>query len=52
MNIYTVAQATQGLSELIIKEKAQSKGVVIATDTRIKSDVFAKVCAGFCTQTE
>ena len=45
MNIYTVAQATQGLSELIIKEKAQSKGVVIATDTRIKSDVFAKVCA-------
>ncbi len=45
MNIYTVSQATQGLAELIIKNGYQHKGVVIACDTRIKSDEFSRICA-------
>lgn len=45
MNIYTVAQATQGLAKLVIQNGGQDKGVVIATDTRIKYDEFSKVCA-------
>ncbi len=47
MNIYTVAQATQGLANLIVKngEEAMKKGVAIACDSRICSDLFAKVSA-------
>lgn len=45
MNIYTVSQATKALSHLINKELLSDKGVVIASDTRIKSDEFSKVCA-------
>lgn len=45
MNIYTVAQATQGLAVLVNKENRAGDGVIIASDTRIKSDEFVKVCA-------
>ncbi len=45
MNIYTVAQATQGLAELIKKEKAESKGVAIAYDSRNNSKEFAQISA-------
>lgn len=45
MNIYTVAQATQGLSKLVLQNGGEKAGVVIATDTRIKYDEFSKVCA-------
>lgn len=47
MNVYTVARATQGLSEFIkgLGEEAKQKGVVISYDTRLKSDVFAKTAA-------
>ena len=45
MNIYTVAQATQGLAVLVNKENKACDGVIIASDTRIKSDEFVKVCA-------
>ena len=45
MNIYTVAQATQGLAVLVNKENMAGDGVIIASDTRIKSDEFVKVCA-------
>ena len=45
MNIYTVSQATQGLAALVNKENRASDGVIIASDTRIKSDEFVKVCA-------
>ena len=45
MNIYTVAQATQGLSVLINESKKADDGVIIASDTRIKSDKFVRVCA-------
>ena len=45
MNRFTVAQATQGLANLIIKEGRSSDGVVIAYDSRNNSDLFAKVSA-------
>ena len=45
MNIYTVAQATQGLAELVIKNGGEKRGVVIASDTRIKSDEFSEISA-------
>ncbi len=45
MNVYTVAQATQGLAVLVKKEGGENNGVIIASDTRIKSDEFVKVCA-------
>ncbi len=45
MNIYTVRKATQGLANFIIKEKAQSKGVAIAYDSRNRSEDFAEEAA-------
>ena len=45
MNIYTVAQATQGLAELIRQENAADKGVVIANDSRNNSRLFAEISA-------
>lgn len=44
MNIYTVAKATQGYSNYL-KKQAVSPSVAIAYDSRIKSDVFAKIAA-------
>lgn len=45
MNRFTVAQATQGLSNLIIKEGRTSDGVAIAYDSRNNSELFARVAA-------
>lgn len=45
MNVYTVAQATQGLANLIHKENRAADGVVIACDSRNNSELFAKVSA-------
>lgn len=45
MNIYTVRKATQGLANYIIKQKAQSKGVAIAYDSRFMSPEFADEAA-------
>ena len=45
MNIYTVAHATQGLANLIIDEKGESRGVVVGRDSRNNSEEFAKVTA-------
>ncbi len=45
MNVYTVAQATQGLANLILKEGRGNDGVVIAYDCRNNSETFAKVAA-------
>ena len=45
MNIYTVAKASQGLSDYLKKNFAEPS-VAIGYDSRIKSDVFAKVAAG------
>ena len=45
MNRFTVAQATQGLANLIIKEGRKDDGVAIAYDSRNNSALFAKVSA-------
>ncbi len=45
MNVYTVNQATQGLSDYLNSE-FKEPSVAIAYDSRIKSDVFAR-SAGF-----
>lgn len=45
MNVYTVAKASQGLADYLIKH-FDEPSVVIGYDSRIKSDVFAKVAAG------
>ncbi len=44
INIYTVRQATQGLSNYLNKECKEPK-VAIAYDSRIKSELFARECA-------
>ena len=45
MNIYTVAKATQGLADYLNKQREQPS-VCVGYDSRIKSDVFARVAAG------
>ncbi len=45
MNVYTVAHATQGLANLILDEKGENMGVVVARDSRNNSEIFAKVTA-------
>ena len=45
MNVYTVAKASQGLADYLCKNFT-NPSVVIGYDSRIKSDVFAKVAAG------
>ena len=45
MNVYTVAKASQGLADYL-KKHYESPSVAIGYDSRIKSDVFAKVSAG------
>ena len=45
MNVYTVARASQGLADYL-KKQFESPSVAIGYDSRIKSDVFAKVAAG------
>ena len=45
MNKYTVGKATQGLSNYIIKQKGENRGVAIAYDSRRKSDEFSKYAA-------
>ena len=45
MNIYVVAQATQGLANWV-KTQGGNQTVAISFDTRLKSDVFSKTAAG------
>ncbi len=45
MNVYTVAQTTQGIAALILKENGARRGVAIAYDSRNNSAAFARVCA-------
>ena len=44
MNVYTVAKATQGLANFLKKQYA-APSVAIGYDSRIKSDLFARVAA-------
>ena len=48
MNIYTVAKASQGLADYLLKKYGDGgmPSVVIGYDSRIKSDVFARTAAG------
>ena len=45
MNIYTVAQTTQALAELVIAEGGKDRGVAIAYDSRNNSKLFAETAA-------
>lgn len=45
MNVYTVAQTTQGLADLVVSANGQERGVAISYDSRIDSDTFAKTAA-------
>ena len=45
MNVYTVAQTTQGIAELIKAENGASRGVAIAYDSRNNSRLFAHAAA-------
>lgn len=46
MNVYTVAKASQGLANYVVKKYAATeRRIAISRDSRIKSDVFAKVAA-------
>ena len=45
MNVYTVAKASQGLADYLNKNFTEPS-VVIGYDSRIKSDLFARVAAG------
>ncbi len=45
MNVYTVAQTTQAIAELIMGENAAARGVAIAYDSRNNSALFAATAA-------
>ena len=45
MNVYTVAHATQGLSDLINKEGKAEMGVAVGCDSRNNSRLFAETAA-------
>lgn len=46
MNVYTVAKASQGLADYINRTAGSSPCIAVSYDSRIKSDVFARVAAG------
>ncbi len=47
MNIYTVAKASQGLADYVCKHYAEgARSIAVSYDSRIKSDLFAKVASG------
>lgn len=45
MNVYTVAQSTEGLARLIEDKHGEKRGVAIAYDSRHNSRLFAEVAA-------
>lgn len=45
INIYTVAKATQGLSNYLLKKYGKSASAVVGYDSRNKSNLFAKTTA-------
>ena len=46
MNVYTVAKASQGLANYVVKHYSESeRKIAISYDSRIKSDVFAATAA-------
>ena len=45
MNVYTVAKASQGLADYLVKNYGNEASVSIGYDSRIKSDLFARTAA-------
>lgn len=45
MNVYTVAKASQGLADYLVKTYGNQASVAIGYDSRIKSDLFAQTAA-------
>ncbi|MDE7083766.1 MAG: phospho-sugar mutase, partial [Clostridia bacterium] len=45
MNVYTVAAASQGLANYVVKNSPENKSVAVSYDSRINSDLFSKVAA-------
>lgn len=50
MNVYTVARATLGLANFVLKQNSGEKRVAIGYDTRIKSKLFAETAAKVLSQ--
>ena len=47
MNVYTVAKASQGLANYVVKQFPEEKrSIAISYDSRIKSDLFSQIAAG------
>ena len=47
MNVHTVAKASQGLADYVVKNFPKEKrSIAVSYDSRIKSDLFAKVASG------
>ena len=47
MNVHTVAKASQGLADYVIKHFPENqRRIAVSYDSRILSDVFARVAAG------
>lgn len=47
MNIYTVAKASQGLADYVVKHFApEERSIAVSYDSRIKSDLFARIASG------
>ena len=47
MNIHTVAKASQGLADYVVKHFSEKeRKIAVSYDSRIKSDLFARVAAG------
>ena len=45
MNVYTVAKASQGLADYVLRNYPEKPSIAIAYDSRIKSDLFSQVAA-------
>lgn len=46
MNIYTVAKASQGLADYVVKHyDEEARSIAVSYDSRIKSDLFARVAS-------
>ena len=47
MNVYTVAKASQGLADYVVKHFApEERKIAVSYDSRIKSDLFAQTASG------
>lgn len=47
MNVYTVAKASQGLADYVVRNFPEERwNIAVSYDSRIKSDLFAQVAAG------